>query len=374
MDSRQIPQIRSERSRVLQPLTFSPSVTLTRNLPTDSCYKSILFRLSGSIATAYASGTPVADSFATFDNLVEDISVVIGGGNTIKSVRPHLLHMQQLLATTIQGERAASAAAAAATDNFPVADAGFPYGTDTQVTTVRESVVLWFENLYVRKGKEWTWLNLKGASSAEIRIKTKAYSSLLGFGNTAPVVYSASTFQIEMITSEQMDVPAEAAFDIWRQSTQDIPITSQITGQRFAINVGNFLQGLMFLTRNGAAGSTTTATGKLASNLVLTDIVLKTNGSTPIKATNFKALQAENRIRFGVSAPYASSVSRLDGVAYLDMLSDDERGDLATALDLRKPLVNSCDLELSSSSASVTSYTNPCIVTVMADEIIKAAG
>ncbi len=363
--------IRSERQRKLQQLTFAENTILTRDLPRDTILKHLQFRMSGSVVTTFASGTPVADAFSTFDNLVPRIDIVVNGSRTVKSVRPHLMHIQQLLSSLVQAERASSAAAAAATDNYPTVDAGFTYGSTTQVTTVRETVLVSFENVYCRTGKELTWLNLKGVSSAEARLTCGAFANLLGFGNTAPVTFSSSTFVIDILCIEQREVPAGARFFDWKQTTKELTFSAQVTDFAIDINRGNLLQGIMMLTRNGAAGSATTATGKVGSNLVVTDLALLLNGSSIVKKTDFKSLHAEMRARFGVSAPYASNVSRLDGIAYLDMLSDDSRGDLQTALSLKPPQVDNCQLILSTNTASNTSYTNPVSVVLETQEIVE---
>jgi hypothetical protein len=217
-------------------------------------------------------------------------------------------------------------------------------------------------------GREATWLNLKGVSSAEIKLTCAAFSSLLGFGNTAPVVYSGSTLVIDIITVEAQDVPPNLVFSDWKQTTKELTFSSQTTDCAIDINRGNKLSGIMLFTKNGAAGSATTATGKLASNLVLTKINLKLQGQSDIKFTDFKALQAENRARYGVNAPMASNVSILDGIAHLNLL---QRGDLSTALDCRPPKVDNVQLFIDTNTASNVSYTNPVSVTVMTEEVVE---
>ncbi len=362
--------VRSERQRKLQSLTFAENTILSRDLPRDTVLKHLQFRLSGSVVTTFASGTPVADALSTFDNIIPRIDIIVGGSRTVKNVRPHLMHMQQLLSTLVQAERAASAGAAAATDNYPTADGSFPYGTTGQITTVRETVLVSFEDVYARIGKDSTWLNLKGVSSAEARLTCGAFSSLLGFGNTAPVVFSASTFAIDILTVEAQDIASNVFFSDWKQTTKELTFSAQTTDFTVDVNRGNQLQGIMFFTKNGAAGTTTTATGKLASNLVMTDLTLLVNGQNIIKKTDFKALHAEMRARFGIQAPYASNVSRIDGMAYLDLLSDDGRGDLKTALDARPPKVDNLQVLVSTNTAAKTDYTNPVSVTMMTEEIV----
>lgn len=363
----QYPQ--AERQRQLQALTFAENQILSRDLPRDTVLKEIQLRLSGSVVTTFASGTPVADALAAFDNIIPRIDVIVGGSRTVKSVRPHLLRMQQLFSSQILGERRASAAATAATDNLPTVDAGWSYGTTGQITTAAESIQLSFAHLYaeVGMGRESTWLNLKGVSSAELRLTCAAFSSLLGFGNTAPVVFTSSTFVIDIFCIEAQDVPAEIIFSDWKQTTKELTFSAQTTDYAIDINRGNKLSGLMLFTRDGAAGTATTASGKLASNLVLTKIALTVNDQSNVKTTLFKALQAENRMRYGVSAPMASNVSFLDGIAHLNLLA---RKDLSTALDCAPPLVDNVQLFISTNTSSNVSYTNPVSVTVMTEEVV----
>lgn len=364
----------ADRQRKLRSIAFSPNTVSSNPLPCDSVYKALIFRLSGAIQTTFASGTPVADAQSTFANLVPRIDIIVGGSRTVKSVYPHLMQIQQLFLSTVQAERRSSAAAAAATDNFPTADAGFTYGTTTQYTTVAETIYLPFEMIYAEPGlgRETTWLNLKSESSAEIRLTMASYSSLLGFGNTAPVTYANSTLQIDVYTKEAMDIPSNAVFADWKQTTSAIQFSSETRESAFRVRTGNLLTGILIFARDGAAGSATTASGKLASNLAVTDLKLQVNGGeTVIRSTDFKALQNENRAMYGVNAPMASNVSRLDGVAHLNLLA---RKDLKTALDLRRAAgVDSCDLLISTNTSSNVSYTNPVEVTIMVEELALPA-
>jgi len=362
-------RIISERQRQLQIVNLDPSSVFTRELPRDTVLKYLQLRLSGSLVTTFGSGTPVADAQSTFDNLIANISITVNGSRTVKSVRPHLMAMQQLLFTSQNNERKAVAGSAATNVLNPTTDAGFVYGTTGQMTTFAESILIAFENIAAKTGKESTWLNLKGVASAEIRFTSRAFSSLLSFGNTAPVVYAVGLqpVQIAITTVEAQDIEPQTYFSDFKQTTKEESFSSQASGRLIDLNRGNYLQGVMFFAQDGAAGSATTATGKVASNLLLTNMKLKINGQIDIKSTTFLQLQAENRNKFGVIAPYAGNVSRLDGVAYLDMLRD---GDLTTALDVRPPMVDQVQLEVDTRPSSDVSYTNPAIVTIMTNEIV----
>lgn len=364
----QYPQ--AERQRLLQSLAFAENTILSRDLPRDTVLKGINLRLSGGVTTTFASGTPVSNADGAFDNLIPRIDIVVNGSRVVKSVRPVMLRMQQLFHSGTIGERKASAGAALATGGLPTVDGGFVYGTTTQITTVAETLYLPFEMIYADTGlgRERTWLNLKGVASAELRLTCAAGAALLGFGNTAPVVYSAYTMLVEISTIEAQDVPPNVIFSDWKQTTKDILFSAQTTDSPIDINRGNKLAGIFLYCRDGAAGSTTTATGKVPSNLALTTVNLKINGQTDIKKTSFLSLQSENRALYGLNVPLASNISILDGFARMEMLA---RRDLSTALDLRPPLVDNAQLVVNTNTSANVSYTNPVTVTVMTEEVVE---
>lgn len=372
MSTEKVQYPQAERQRHLPQLTFAENATLSAPLPKDTVLKALQLRLNGGVTTTFGSGTPVADAYSTFDNLIPRIDVVIGGGRVVKSVRPVFLRMQQLFTTGNLGERKASAGAALATGGMPTVDGGFVYGTTGQITTVAETLYLPFEMIYADPGmgRERTWLNLKGVSSAELRLTCAAGASLLGFGNTAPVAYSAYTMTVDISTIEAQDPMATLKFSDWKQTVKQQPFAAQTTYFPIDINKGNSLTGLFFFARDGAAGSATTATGKLASNLLVTNIALKLNGQTEIKNTTWPLIQAENRNIYGLNVPLASNVSIVDGFARMDFLRS---RDLSTALDVKQPTVDSVQLFIDTNTSANVSYTNPATLDIMTEEIVLPA-
>lgn len=356
----------SERQRKLQALPFAENNILSRDLPRDTVLKGISLRLSGAVTTTYGSGTPVADTLSTFDNIIPRIDVIVNGNRTVCSVRPFSLRIQQLYVSNSIGERKASAGAAALA--LPTADGGFVYGTTGQITTVAETLYLPFEHVYCEPGlgRETTWLNLKGVASAEIRFTTSSFSRLLGFGNTAPVAFSASTLQIDMVTKEAQEVDPNVVFADWKRTTKEITFSAQTTDYAIDINRGNKLSGIWLFARDGAAGSATTATGKLASDLAIGKLSLKVNGQTDIKSTTFLDLQAENRSIYGINAPTTSSVSLIQGTAHMNLLA---RRDITTALPVMPPMVD--NLQLFVDTTANVSYTNPVSLTVETQEVVE---
>lgn len=360
-----IPQ--AATGRKLPSVTFVENQLASVDLPTDTTLQSLLLVLSGSVITTFGSGTPVADANSFLPNLVSFFQVQVDGGRIVKSVDPAMLRFQQLLCSGIFPDRRASAAAAAA--NQPTTSQGFVYGTTTQVTTAWEASVIEFSMPYCEPGtgRELTWLQLKDKMSATLKIQMKPFTSLLGFGNTAPVVYTGSTFAFEIITKESQYVPPDIEFFDFRQTYFDQGFSGETSLFQIKLELSNKLAGVMLVANNGAAGSATTATGKILDDLLVTNVILKQNGRNELINTSWRALQYLNRQEFGYSAPVASSASVATGMAYMNLIN---RKNIDTALDCTRPFTDSLYLNLSTASASVTSYTNPANVRVGLDEIV----
>ena len=356
-----------EKQRRLQSVVLTGVGPLSRDIPKDTVIKRIGLRMQGAIQTTFASGTPVARADSIFHSLINSIQVVANGGRFIKNVQPHLVRMQALLNTSVQGERGSVAAAAPQLTKVQV-DSGFVYGTTTQYTTLNETLTLPFEFIWSKAESErmLTWFDTRDLSSAEIRFQQNPYSSLLSQANTAPVTFSNSTIQIDITLVEAVGVPKGQKFFDFRQTTKDIPFTGQATNYQIEINRNNALAGLLFYAKDGAAGSTSTATDRLASNSLATDMTLKLNGNIDLKATTFLDLQAENRARYGVVAPFSGSVSQLDGIAHMNFINNS----ISDAVNT-KTGVDSLYLFVSTNSASNVSYTNTAFLTIQTDEIAE---
>jgi hypothetical protein len=367
MNDSKMLEIGSETQRRLPDLTFAQGVILTRDLPRDTVIKRIQIRLRGNCSYTFSAGSAVVPTESTLDSIVNRVDVTVNGSRVVKSIRPHIAQMQQLLATTVQAERKASAGAAAAYADNPTSDGGFVFGTTTQFTTVAESMTISFENQLAKVNKEATWLNLKGVASAEIRIQCSSLSNLDKGGATA-LVFTTNAFTFEITIVEQQGVPSEVAFSDLKQTTKDFLFTAQATEQVIDINRGNYLQAISLYCiqdANGAGG--TVASRKLSNNNSVVDVKLLVNGSRIIKASTFQQLQAENRARFGVQAPYASGSSRLDGFAYLDLL---DSGDPSSALPCLPPEVDNVQLLISTRASDATNNIYPLNLTIETAEIV----
>lgn len=91
---------------------------------------------------------------------------------------------------------------------------------------------------------------------------------------------------------------------------------------------------------------------------------LKLNGAIDLKTTDWKNLQAENRSRYGIQAPYSGGVSQLDGIAHMNFIVNN----IGDAINTKKGVDS---LYLYVSTTANVSYTNPAFLTIQTDEIAE---
>lgn len=275
------------------------------------------------------------------------------------------MRMQLLFNRGLQARRGSSAGASES--YLPTVDTNFVFGTTGQLTTVAEAGWLPFEFIWAVKEEErsLTWLKTKDTTSAEIRFNQNSYGSLQSAANTAPVVYSASTLRIDISIVEAALNAEEAAvqrFD-FRQTTKEVTFTAQTNQQQIEINRDQRLAGVWLYANDGAAGSTTTATDRLPSNNLITDINLKVSGSFDAFLSTFTELQDVNRQEYGINAPYSSNVTAIDGVAHINFI----KNSISQAMNTKG--LDSLYLFLSTNTSTYVSYSNPAKVFIQTDEI-----
>lgn len=328
--------------RRLQDTAFSPSTSLQLPLPKDMVASKLNLTFHGSTQYTFASGSPAAPKESTIDTLINMITVTVNG-RIVKSVRPHMLHLFEILAFGQEGERRSSAGASAVTGDLPTADGGFAWGTTTQYGTVRESVQIPFEMILAERGRQGTWLDLRGVSSAYVTFTTGPYSALDTTG--APVTYANQSFVIEANIEEVKGVREKQPFADWKQTLNSYLITAQVTDQNYELNTGNFVAGIGLYVKNGASPS-------VPADLGVTTIKIMT-GNKIIKQTDFVSEQAKMRQVYSCNAPRVSNASRLDGFVYIPLLTDAKN--LDTAFDARG--LNSLRLVISTHASATYSLT-----------------
>ncbi len=362
------PVIMSTRTRKFTK-KFEENQNITFELPLDTVLVGMIVRIFGSISYSFSAGTPFGRPEGIFESLVSRMDVQLNGRRTIKSVTPHLLNMQQIMTTGIAGERFAQAGAAPIADDYPTQEGPFVFGTTGQYTTVREALYLPFEHVYCEPGmgREDTYLNLKRANSAELRLQTVSLAQLNAGSGVTGLAFANNKLQIEVTLIERQDIDPKWVFKDWKQTFRRIPLTGQISNLPIDIPSGPRLSGIMLYTQNGNNATTSLPQGNPVSS-VLGEVELKKNGQETIQTIYFKTLQTRNRQDYGLVSATTAGVNRLDGVAHLNLLS---RRDLGTAfVNNRAAGVDSLQLALESQAATVVDYTRPAMVTMMIEEIV----
>jgi len=358
--------VRAERTRRLPTTNFDPGNIKSVDIPRDSVYKSFSITMSGGVAVTF-TGTYTVDALVSINRLLNRIDIVVNGNRTVKSVTPWLCSTKVLYFNSTQTERKSSAAASVLTPANPLTDAGFTVGTTGQVTTIRETIDIFFEDILSTEPRQGTFLNLKGAASAEIRLNFAPFSQLEAANNAATgISYGSNTLVFEISTREAPDL--DGKFADLKETTKSFLFTGEQTEFAIDINRGNYVRGIWLQARDGGVT-------KPLSNTCITGVQLIANGFFPIKqygtatSAGFLKIQAENRSNFGMNVPLVNSVSRIDGIAYIDLLNNRNS---ATALDARF-LDNLQLLVSTAASGSGATYTNAVELTVQTDEYVLPA-
>lgn len=345
-------------------------------LPCDAIFRAFILVLRGGVTATFGSGTPLANYRGAFDNICPLINVRLPG-ELVKSISPFMLQQQNFIAKKIQGWRSGSAGAALAAQSWPQTyPSGFTYAATTNISSYREVVVMPFEYIYSdkRENRDLTLLNLSRVPNAQLEFNFVPFNSNVGLiaeGNTAPVTFSNSTFVVDVLGVEANEYnPMTDVFAMWRQTqTQDSIGTAAVTNRQVNLNRGAYFAGLLAHFRNGAAGSATTATGRLPDNTLASDMSLKYNGNNVLIDGDYNLLFAHMKDSYGIWAPQTAGLGYLDGTVKMDLCSD---ADPRTAFDARKE--NQIDtLYLNYSTNSGATYTNGATVDLVMDEIVPAA-
>lgn len=363
----QAPALYAETSRLLQTMLYTSSSPglLTQNLPLDTVLKAVGLRLSGSVVVTWSS-TGYAKETSTISDLLTSVSVEVDGSRIVKNVYPHIWHMESLLAKGVQGERRCATGAAAKYNNNPLTDAGFTIPTSTQYTTVAESVFIPLEMIFATENgeRETTWLDLRGKSSAVLKLNCAAVTNL---DKTTNLAFSSINFQFQPVTYEAKDFPQQPVEYDWRETFKVQTFSAAATDQLVDLPRGSRCEGISLFVREDAAGAGAASTSFRPSNNAVRQIRVRRDGRE-ILSTTFQDLQGKNRRDYGVNAAFSSSQSRLDGFARINFLT---AGKLNSALDVsRESGINSFELLLTVAANDPTNNIMPVDVMIHTGEIV----
>lgn len=367
--------IQSQFVRRLQQVPYRANSTATLDVPRDDVFKRLYLRLTGSVLVTFSAGSPVIGGLGFFARIVNKIEVVQNGQDTIKSVEPHMLRMQNILLGVHAPERAHSTSASAMTTRLAQTEqpfGGVAYPATTEYLLFNESVVVYFEYPFAySKGKQVSLWNTKGLSSAEIRLSMAPLTNLIEDGNTATVVYTEDlALAIDVELTSVPSIPREKDFMLYKQFIRRQTFSAEVRDYLIDLPRGNYIAGLHILVRNGG-------TNKRLSDIAVKDIALLVNGQRIIQRSTFLTLQQKMRQEFSCKSPKATAVNgithELQGYAYMHLVRD---GDVRTALDTSLAagvdLVQLAITTASSSGTDAATYTtNPVEVSIMVDELCE---
>ncbi len=342
-------------------------------IPRDTVIKRITINLDLSVDATYAAGTPLVSPSGVFDRICSNIELNINGNRIIKSLRPNLIRLMNILVQGNLPRRAYSLTAAVTAPTTRRASREWLAGTVAYPATTgymlhNESVTLHCENPWGYGGSRFmSELDVRDVASADLKFSWQAISNILQDGNAASVTYGTPTVNVTPIIIEdrarQRPTPGQVLFD-YVETYFSRSYTGQGRNNLIDLQVGNFIMGLGILCINGDASQT-------AQENLLTNMSLMVNGGSavqgPISHVN---MQDDNVQRFGCDdqmglADFASTIASTASVHPLrgyGMMNFVRNGDWNTAINSsRAGGVDTVKLQFdtpASSGTDAATYTN----------------
>jgi len=354
-------------------------------VPRDTVLKKMLVKLILSTQVTYASGSPTTSAQGVFDRICPRVELNVNGNRIIKSVRPHIARLNNILMAGELPRRGYLFGASAATVTRSAREwmAGtVAYPVTTQWMLFNEAFELSFENPWGYGGsRAMSELDIRDVASCDLWFYWAQISNIQGDLSTgqASVTYSTAptvTVIPQIVENRARPRPqaGQVLFD-YVETSFSRTYTGQANTQQIDLQTGNYLMGLGIYTNNGDVNLSP------AENL-LQQLALKVNGATAIQGPISQAdLQDSNVSRFGLDdkmgiADYASTIAStanvhpMQGFAHMNLIRN---GDWNTAINTsRQAGVDSIKLEFNTPASTGTdaaTYTNPLQVTVHTHEI-----
>lgn len=352
-------------------------------VPRDTVLKTILCKLVLSTQVTYAAGSPLTSPQGVFDRICPQVELNVNGNRIIKSIRPHLARLNNLLIAGDVPRRAYSTSAAAPTVTRAAREwfAGqVAYPATTEYFLFNEAFEMYLENPWGYAGSRFmSELDIRDVASCDLRFYWAAITNLQGDGIGASVTYSTSptvnvSVQIRENRARPRPEPGQVLFD-YVETSFARTYTGQANNQQIDLQTGNYLMGLGVYVNDGD-------TNQLPQENLLQQLQLMINGASAIQGpVSHQDLQDSNVSRFGVNsklglADYASTIASTadvqpaKGFAHMNLIRN---GDWNTAINTsRQAGVDSIKLQFNTPASSGTdaaTYTNALQVTVHTHEI-----
>ena len=374
--------LNAEARRTLAAPTYSATAPSTVDIPRDTVLKRILFKLSMTVTVTYAAGSPAFDQKGFFERICANVEVNINGNRIIKSVRPHIARLNNIILGTTSPRRAYGFSSGAPTitrGSYEWFAGTLAFPATTYYVQAQEAFELSFEHPWGYGGsRHMSELDIRDVASAVCKFYWQNSTNLLADGNGATVTYSnlSVTVAPQIIENRARPRPqnGQVLFD-YVETSFSRTYTGQSRSNQIDLQTGNFLLGIGILNINGDANYT------LQENL-LTNMALYINGATAIQGPiSHQDLQDENLLRFGINdqlglaanlATFASDSDKhpLRGFAHMNLVRN---GNWNTAINTsRQAGVDSVKLQFdtpASSGVDAGTYTNPLQVIIHSHEI-----
>ena len=375
--------LNAEARRSLASPAYSSSAPSTIDIPRDTVIKRMFLRLVMSVTGTYSSGSPLYDQKGAFERICSNVEININGNRVVKSVRPHMMRLHNILTSGALPRRAYATSATAFTVGRADAEwlAGtIAYPATTQYTLFNEGFELSFENPFGYGGsRHMSELDVRDVASATAKFYWQPATNLQSDATSpATVTYTnlsaVVTPQIIENRARPRPVAGQVLYD-YVETSFSRSYTGQARSNQIDLQTGNYLMGIGILAQNGDSAYTLLET-------LLTNMALMINGANAIQGPVSHAdLQDSNQIRFGADdkiglAEYNATIASvakvhpLRGFALMNLIRN---GNWNTAINTsRQAGVDAVKLQFDTPSTSGTdaaTYTNNLSVVVHSHEM-----
>ena len=358
---------------------YTETGSLEFDLPLDFlALIKIFIRMYGNLIATFASGTPVARQGSVMNSVLSSIRLSING-DVIKAASPEMFRIQNLLvnkfAPMLRATAGATATNNAATDI--AGGASVSYGTTGQYQNFEEHLTLFCMIPWVEKLSEQysTAIRTKGLTECKLELVQQAALTIRDGANTAPVVYSGLSALKFVVDYQELKEDAKGELDnpafynsleTYRQIQQSHTFTGENDTNTVDLNgrTGRIMCQIMKL-RDGAAGSSTTATSKLANDAIITKMDVWGDDSERYADSSWRGFKGVMKQIFGYTAPLTNGVGEDTGVSGIFWVKRNK----AEAIDVRKHKTLQLVFK-SEAQATATDYgTEGAVLKIMTDYI-----
>lgn len=363
------------------PQAIKPDGLLEWQIPnTVLMLLSLTLLLIGGAPLTITSGTAVFKQGSFFNSFFRNITVSKGNTN-IKAAPAEFFRFFD--GAINKRFSALYSSASAALNRNPTARltgyASPPTGTTGQFHNYKESLKIYFEMMYLNDAEKRlkTCPNTVGIDDYFLRLECQALeAAILGVGNTAVISFGSlaelrvSVELEEMVEDYKGEFAEKKLLDrkAFYQISRPLNIVPDMQDFKFnnLIQQSAAVAGLWFMQRDNAQGTSTTSTGRIRNDLIITKVEANVDDTNLIAKSTWLQLKEKMRLRWGYNPDEASNVGEDTGVSGIAICD----GTDSSLLPLGEK--NNLGLIVSSASqATATDYgsTGVAVMRYMADYV-----